>query len=103
MRRLEALVLLVLLAVVDGPNAGCAMSYYVAQRDAWARDANPGTRERPLKTLAKVCEVATAGDTVYIRQGVYREALVPKHSGARGKPIVFQAYANDALQSPSSS
>ncbi len=88
---------LMLLATAGCWNAACATDYHVAQEDARANDANPGTRERPFRTLGKACEVATAGDTVYLGQGVYREALIPKHSGEKGKPIVFQAYANAAV------
>ena len=83
-----------LLALLTCWNAACATDYYVAQEDAQANDANPGTRARPFRTLGKACEVATAGDVVNIRQGVYREALLPKHCGEKGKPIVFQAHAN---------
>jgi hypothetical protein len=78
---------LMLLAIASCWNAACATDYYVAQEDAQANDSNPSARES--RTLGKACEVATAGDAVYIRQGVYREALIPKHSGEKGKPIVF--------------
>lgn len=93
----NASILLVLLATLVGWNAACAADYYVAQEDPQANDGNPGSRERPFKTLAKACEVATAGDTVHIGQGVYREALIPKHSGEKGKPIVFQASGNELV------
>jgi len=97
MRGLGAPVLLVPLALVGCANTGSATDYYVAQQDAQASDADPGSPERPFRTLDKACEVATAGDTVYVRQGVYREALIPKHFGEQGKPIVFQAYGTDAV------
>ena len=86
-----------LLALLTCWNVACATDYYVAQEDAQANDANPGTRARPFRTLGKACDIATAGDTVFIRQGVYQEALIPKHSGEKGKPIVFQAQGNDEV------
>ena len=73
----------------------CAAEYYVAARDRAASDSRPGTEALPFKTITKACEVAKAGDTVYIKQGVYREALMPRNSGREGKPIVFTAWKDD--------
>ena len=73
----------------------CAAEYYVAARERAASDSGPGTEALPFKTITKACEVAKAGDTVYIKQGVYREALMPRSSGREGKPIVFTAWKDD--------
>ncbi|MBQ7108732.1 MAG: carbohydrate-binding protein [Clostridia bacterium] len=82
-------------SLFDGfePEQGQGRVYHVAQTDA-AKDYNPGTEAKPFKTLAKACAVATAGDTVIIHKGVYREELAPKESGTPTNPIVFKA-AND--------
>ena len=40
-------------------------------------------------------DVLVAGDSCYIHNGVYREMVTPKNSGAAGKPIVFIGYGND--------
>ncbi|WP_165822482.1 CBM35 domain-containing protein [Paenibacillus montanisoli] len=62
--------------------------YYVG--GAGASDANPGSESEPFATIQQAANVATAGDTVKIREGVYRETVVPANSGSVGSPIVFQ-------------
>jgi hypothetical protein len=69
---------------------GYGSVYYVAQRDVNSSDTNPGTEAKPFKTISKAAEVARAGDTVIIKPGLYREALIPRHSGEKGKPITFR-------------
>src|SRR5262249_14245270 len=64
-----------------------AASYYVAPNGL---DSNPGTLEKPFQTVQKAAIVATAGDTVYLRAGTYRETIVPAHSGKVNAPIIFQ-------------
>lgn len=65
-------------------------TYYVAQTDA-ASDENNGSALAPFKTLAKAGSVAKAGDTVIIREGVYRETLTPLNDGTASSPITFKA------------
>lgn len=38
-----------------------------------------------------------AGDTCYVRGGVYREAVRPKRSGSRDKPIRFEAWPGEVV------
>src|SRR5690349_20643620 len=68
-----------------------AATYFVDQRMPGAADANPGTEHAPWKTIAHAAATARAGDTVIIRTGVYREAVVLKQSGTADQPIRFQA------------
>ena len=70
-----------------------AETYEVAQRDANASDEATGTREHPWRTISKAAAVAKAGDTVLIRDGIYREAVVVKSSGTAAAPIIFQTAA----------
>lgn len=72
-----------------------AADYYVAGQDANAADTSPGTLKQPWKTLAKAAATAKAGDTVWIRGGLYRETLKIKNSGAPNKPITFAAYKSE--------
>ena len=65
-------------------------TYYVAQSEI-ASDENDGSIARPFRTLAKAGEVAKAGDTVIIREGVYEELFAPKNDGTASNPIIFQA------------
>jgi len=85
------------LACALGTRATAGEAYYVAGEDPAAAEANPGTEKAPFKTLSNACAVARAGDTVYIKKGVYREALIPKHSGTKRRPIVFSGWKNDAV------
>jgi hypothetical protein len=76
------------------PSARGAAAYYVAID---GQDANSGTLEKPFRTIQKAGTVATAGDTVYIRAGTYRETVVPAHSGTANAPITFRPYQHEAV------
>ena len=65
---------------------------YVAPNGA---DTNPGTLQRPFRTIQKAADIAQAGDTVRVRAGTYRETVRPAHSGTAGKPVVFAPYAKE--------
>jgi hypothetical protein len=65
-----------------------AADYYVGGDGA--SDRNPGKASKPFATIQKAATVATAGDTVKIRTGTYRETVVPANSGAPGQPVTFQ-------------
>ncbi|MEJ5309854.1 MAG: NosD domain-containing protein [Anaerolineae bacterium] len=64
---------------------------------------NPATRScsggsaTAYSTLAGAAAAAQPGDTVFIRQGIYREQLVPQHSGTAGMPITYRNYANETV------
>ncbi|HWB93214.1 MAG TPA: DUF6250 domain-containing protein [Puia sp.] len=83
-----------------------ATVFYVAPD---GNDANPGTKEKPLATIQKAQSRISAGDTVYIRGGVYHmtEAQIARternyacvtyldKSGKRGKYILYSAYPGE--------
>jgi len=56
-----------------------------------ASDRNPGTASEPFATIQKAANVAQPGDVVKIRDGIYRETVVPANSGTEAAPIVFEA------------
>ena len=64
---------------------------FVDQHLAQADDRNPGTPERPLRTIAAAAQLAQAGDTVLIASGVYREEVTCARSGTATSPITFAA------------
>lgn len=73
--------------------------YYVAKSGS---DSNPGTKARPFRTPYKGAKVATVGDTVHVRGGVYMLGTAadgPKvdlyGSGTADERIVFRAYAGE--------
>jgi len=70
-RFLRPLICAVLLA-----GAGQAADYHVAQLHADADDANPGTPEKPFRTITAALPSLKAGDTLWIHAGTYRESVV---------------------------
>lgn len=52
-----------------------AKEYYVAGEDAAASDKNPGTLEKPWKTINGNLSRIQPGDTIYVRKGIYREQM----------------------------
>ena len=78
-------------------SSALAAQIFVAGNDPQASDKNPGTEARPLKTIQKAASLATAGDTVVIRAGTYRETVTPARSGADAAPITYMPYHNDKV------
>ncbi len=76
---------------VSGQNI-TGPAYYVS---ADGNDANPGTFDLPFRTIQKAAQLASPGETVYIRSGTYRENVVPKNSGELNNPITFTSFANE--------
>ena len=74
------------------PTAVRAGAFFVSPN---GNDANRGTIQEPFRTIQKAAGSVQAGDTVFVRGGTYRETVRPAHSGAAGKPIVFQAYKKE--------
>ena len=74
-------------------------TYYVAQNDENASDTaeDAGSATKPYKTLTKAAQVAQAGDTVIVREGVYRETLKPQNNGEANAPITFRAEGDQRL------
>jgi parallel beta-helix repeat protein len=69
-------------------------AYYVSPN---GNDSDPGSESLPWKTLAKAASMATAGVTVFIKQGTYNERLVPVYSGTADGPITFTCYPGDSV------
>jgi len=63
----------------------------VDQHHPAAADSNPGSAERPFRSLNAATALAQPGDTVLVMPGVYRERVSPARSGEPGRPIVYQA------------
>lgn len=54
------------------------MFYYVSQKNACPGD---GTKENPFQTINQAAQIAKAGDTVIIGDGIYREWVNPVQGG----------------------
>lgn len=72
-----------------------AITYVVAMD---GDDSNPGSRERPFRTLAHTLAIVKAGETVAIRGGTYREGqLQLTHTGQEGRPIVIRSVVGERV------
>jgi len=58
---------------------------------------NPGTVEKPFRTIQQAANKMVAGDTCYVRGGIYRELVRPKRSGTKDKPIRFEAWPGEVV------
>lgn len=55
-------------------------------------DSNNGSLEAPFCTISKAAQVAVAGDTVTVHEGVYREWVKPENGGTDNENrIIYQA------------
>jgi hypothetical protein len=56
-----------------------------------------GGRDKAFKALASAVLYTDAGTTVWIREGVYQEPLVPAASGTADHPIVFKNFERETV------
>ncbi|NLX12111.1 MAG: hypothetical protein GXY44_00445 [Phycisphaerales bacterium] len=57
------------------------MSYHVAKKHPLASDANPGTSDKPWKTIGRAAEMLQPGEKVIVHEGRYREQVMPRRGG----------------------
>ncbi len=88
-----ALTLLSLLACLPA----WAAVYHVAGQAPNASDDGPGSEAQPWRTIAKAASVAAPGDTVYLHEGRYPEAVTIKQAASRDNPIIFTAFGDDRV------
>ncbi len=72
-----------------------AASLYIAPG---GKDSNQGNHiSTPLATLTRAGELAKAGDTVFVRGGLYQvaQAITVFCKGTENKPVVFVGYQNE--------
>ena len=65
-----------------------AADFHVATNGS---DRNPGTKDKPFKTIQAGIDKLMPGDTLIILPGVYRESLSVMKSGTKEKPIRIEA------------
>lgn len=58
------------------------MEYHVGKNGS---DQGQGTKENPFLTINKAASIASAGDTITVHEGVYREWVNPKFKGLSNK------------------
>lgn len=80
----------IVLSFLVGSLGTSAAIYYV---DPKGDDSNPGTKDRPWRTIQNAANTATAGDTVLVQTGNYDErvTLNRRRSGTAEAKITFRA------------
>ncbi len=73
-------------------HIGAAATYIVDVNHPQASDDNPGTEDKPFKSIGRAVQGLKPGDVVLIKAGEYREAITIEMNGAAGNPIVIKAY-----------
>ncbi len=63
------------------PSVSAAAIYFVDANSPNARDSNPGTEALPFRTIGRATSLVHAGDTVFIKAGIYRETVTLSRSG----------------------
>ncbi|MEW6188190.1 MAG: right-handed parallel beta-helix repeat-containing protein [Thermodesulfobacteriota bacterium] len=95
--RKTALYFLLWLFLFVPENPILAAEYFIDQNDNLASDQNPGTLDRPWKTITKANQILTAGDTVFIKAGTYNTYIAPANSGTSASRIIYTKFANDQV------
>ena len=69
--------------------------YHVAK---FGHDHNPGTEEKPFLTIQCAANIARAGDTVVVHEGVYREHVDPQWGGlGQQRRITYEAASGEKV------
>ena len=72
-----------------------AAEYHVAKNGT---DSNKGSVKKPLLTIQAAADKAQPGDTITVREGVYRERINPPRGGTSAeKRIVYQAATGEKV------
>lgn len=88
---ITAVILLVGMALLAQPAFGS--TYYVSTSGL---DTNSGAISSPWRTIQHAASTVKAGDTVFVRAGVYNEIVSPPTSGtASAGPITFSSYPGE--------
>lgn len=83
-----------LLILLAAGSTCFASSYFVATTGS---DTNPGTLDRPWRSIGKAAAAMVAGDSVLVRGGVYYESVNPARSGTQSDPITYAAYDAESV------
>ncbi len=94
----QALLAALLVAVFSsGAPAFAATTLYVDQANTSCSDSGVGSASQPFCTIGAAAARATAGQTVVVASGTYRENVTPANSGTSGAAIVFMAAAGASV------
>ena len=65
-----------------------ARVYHVAAQHPAASDTNPGTAERPFRTIGRAAALLAPGEKVVVHAGVYRECVRPARGGTGPEAMI---------------
>jgi hypothetical protein len=80
-------------AVQPFAASAASSTYYVSASSG--SDTNSGTLASPWKTIQKAANSVSAGDTVIVRGGTYKEKVTMKTSGTASSYITFENYTGE--------
>jgi parallel beta-helix repeat protein len=92
---LRVVILITLVSAFFTPNVAvqaAGTTYYVSPS---GNDSSSGSINSPWKTIRKASLSVVAGDTVYIRGGIFYESVELSRSGTSISPISFLAYPGE--------
>jgi len=96
MRRLGAVLFGGLLFVTAFLSPARSAEWHVAVN---GNDADPGTREKPLRTIQRAADLAEPGDVITVHEGIYREWVKPPRGGLSDQQrIVFRAAPGERVE-----
>jgi len=78
-------------------TASLHADYLYVAPDGDDNSLTPADPATPYRTIQQAASVAQAGQTVVIREGVYRENVIPTNSGTVDAPIIFRPYEGEAV------
>ncbi len=95
LRLKHALGAYILVSTLLSTVAAHATTYYVATT---GDNSNPGTQNRPWRTIGKAVDTMMAGDTTYVRGGTYstETAIRFRRSGTAAAPIKLLNYSGES-------
>jgi CSLREA domain-containing protein len=94
-RRLRTIVLVVIVMLPMGllvPHAATENVYYVSPD---GDDANPGSFDRPWRTIQHAVDNVEPGDTIWARGSTYNEGVDIETYGLPGLPITLSGYPGE--------
>ncbi len=88
------MIMITILSSISTTTFASQNTYYVATTGS---DSNSGSIGNPFKTIQKGVSILTAGDTLLIRAGTYKEKVSIKNSGSSAGYITIKNYAGEKV------
>lgn len=90
-------ILVMITFILISPVMSTCDVYYVDKNHPSASDSNNGSESSPWKTIQHAVDIAVAGDTALVKEGIYNEAIEMVRSGTSSDPIIFRVYGTDVV------